>query len=887
MSSFQAFGLVVFMQVTVISFAAVLLMMFSQKSAALRHSIGFVGLILVLCSPLFAKILPAPFWQRWNSPTAAPNPSLVVSTSLQKTPFVEERRLDEPAIKSAVGEPSPAESSAPEDGGIAEGQGNHGPDFTNVFPPARSHGLWAISLSGVLNLAGILWIAGTAVLMARWGCQYWWLRWLLRSLSVNSDSEWNACEAVREEVCRALRLRHLPPIIVSDRIPMAMVLGIWRPRIVLPRELMECGDPSRLRDVLIHECAHVARGDLWINAAQRLVSILWWWHPGVIWLNAQLSQSREEVCDNFVLRHGDAPTYAQTLLELSELCTSRRDYATAIGLFGSRWTLESRIIGLLKPERNTMTTTKRRTVVLIAAMLGAMCLLVGGVRGVDQPPPKSDTKTQPEEAVQRRAVEEKDKDTATPPATTIVEPKAKLKTITGRVIDDKDQPVAGAKLWWVVSHEAPEGVIVKGVSDEQGRFSMSTPDIAPRLPSLTHNALWVLHKGKQLARAWATSLPDENGKPAELLVRLQSETDTSFVVKSPDKKPLAGVVVEPWIFHYDLVPEEARKMIGTTTDAEGRVRMPNMPRKLFFSVRAIHESFGTQEFRLDGNPFPPAERTLELRATGSIEGQLHASNPAWIRGVELWFSTGEGIRRIEGSARAKTNDEGKFTVPKIATGELRFGIVGIQPKDAPALPRIPDRLSISEGITEKLNITLEEPVVVRGTIRTDDTDKPIPGAEITVRYGVGLQGAHAVSDADGHYEARVLSGPVYTHANVYNKEFSTYQQTGSPWEKKIEVPLQATPFDLPPIRLIPTNPQKGKIIDQDGRPVAKVRINGIQGNRRYVFGTTNEMGEFVAQVPRTITLERYEVVLDDDSFPITPTVDKADPLTLRITVPRP
>jgi beta-lactamase regulating signal transducer with metallopeptidase domain len=884
MSSFQAFGLVVIVQVTVISFAAVLLMILSQKSAALRHSTGFVGLILVLCGPILAKILPATFWHGRNSPAAAPTSSLVVSASRQKTPLVEERRFDEPVIESAARAPSPAESSAPQDGRIVENKERHRSVFTNDPPSASSQGWGEISLRGVLNLAGLLWIVGSAVLLARWGWQYSRLRWLLRSLSIASEAEGHTGEAVREEVCRALGLRHLPPFLVSDLIPMAMVLGIWRPRIVLPRELMECGDSTRLRDVLIHECAHVVRGDLWINAAQRVVSSLWWWHPGVIWLNALLSQSREEVCDNFVLRHGDAPTYAQTLLELSELCTSRRDYATAIGLFGSRWTLESRIIGLLKPERNTMTTTKRTTVVLIAALLGTICLLVGGVRGVDQPPSKSEAKERAEAAEPKPAKEEKDKNKVPPPANEVVKSKPKLKTVTGRVIDDKDQPVAGAQLWWVVSWDVP-GVIVKEVSDEQGRFSMSTPDIAPRLPSLTHNALWVLHKGKQLARAWATSLPDENGKPAELLVRLQAETDTSFIVKSPDQKPMAGVRVEPLIFNNDTIPEETRKIIGATTDAEGRARMPSMPRKKFFQVQTISDTYGTQEFRVDGLN-PPAERTLELRVTGGIEGQLFASNPAWIRGVDLWFSTQGEFRTAEGSARAKTNDEGKFTVPKIAAGELRFGIFGMQPKDAPALPRIPDRLSISEGITEKLNITLEEPVVVRGTIRTDDTDKPIPGAEITVRYGIGLQGARAVSDADGRYEARVLSGPVYTHANVYNKEFSTYQQTGSPWEKGIEVPSQATPFDLPPIRLISTLPLKGKIIDQDDRPVAKVRINGVQGNRRYGFGTTNEMGEFVAQIPKTIALDHYEVWLDDDYTRITPTVEKTDPLILRITVPR-
>jgi beta-lactamase regulating signal transducer with metallopeptidase domain len=889
MSSFQAFVLVVLGQVTVISAAAVLLMLLSRDNAARRHSIGFVGLVLVLCSPLMAGILPTPVWQHWHAPANAPNSSLVVSAPLPRTPVAPERRSPETDTKVLVGAAVLTDSRAQQDAEKTTISGSSRDAVEAIDHSASSFGWSRISLDGALNLAGVVWLAGSVVLMSRWLWQSWRLRWLMRSLSVHCESQGSVCEAVKDDVCRALTLRDLPPIIVSDLIPMAMVLGIWRPRIVLPRELVECREATRLRDVLIHECAHIVRGDLWVNLAQRLASTFWWWHPGVIGLNAQLAQSREEVCDNFVLRHGDAPGYAQTLLELSELCTSRRDYATAIGLFGSRWTLESRIIGLLKPERNTMTTTKRRTVVLIAALLGAMCLLVGGVRGVDQPPPKSNAKQQPDGAVQKPAAEEKDKDKVTPPAKAIVEQKVKLRTITGRVVDDKDLPIAGAQLWWVVSH-GTEGVVVKGVSDEQGRFSLSTPDVAPRLSSWVNNTLWVLHKEKQLASAPASSPLERDGKPPELLIRLQAATDTSFVVKSPDQKPVAGVIVEPWLFRthlaFDMIPEEARKIMSSTTDAEGRVRMPNMPRKGFHSVRTSSDSFGTQEFRLDGNPNPPVERTIELRATGSIEGQLRASNPAWIRGVKLWFSTDDGFRTAEGHAEVKTNDEGQFTVLKIAAGRLRVG-VGLQPKDTPALPRFPDQVSLKEGTTGKLTIALEEPVVVRGTIRADDTDKPIPGAEIHVGYGSALQGEFVISDAEGHYEARVLPGPVHTQVVARSEEFSNYEQTGSPWENRIEVPSQAAPFDLPPIRLISTIPLKGKIIDQDGRPVAKARFYGVKGNRRYAFAKTNEMGEFSAQLPKTITLEGYQIWLDDESGPKALTVEKADPLIFRVTLPRP
>src|SRR4029450_1901456 len=92
-----------------------------------------------------------------------------------------------------------------------------------------------------------------------------------------------------------------------------------------------------------------------------------------------------EVCDNFVLKNGDATSYAQTLLELAEQCSLRSGFAPALGLVASRWTLEARIRGLLQPGRETTTQTPGPAAFLIAAILGAMCLVVGGVRAAPQP----------------------------------------------------------------------------------------------------------------------------------------------------------------------------------------------------------------------------------------------------------------------------------------------------------------------------------------------------------------------------------------------------------------------------------------------------------------------------------------------------------------------
>lgn len=407
----------------------------------------------------------------------------------------------------------------------------------------------------------------------------------------------------------------------------------------------------------------------------------------------------------------------------------------------------------------------------------------------------------------------------------------------------------------MIARGAPE-VIAEGVSDEQGRFTIQPPDIAPPSRRVASDTLWVLKPGRQLVTARAGGLYPATDGASDLVIRLEPETDTSFVILSPERQPVPGAQVEPWHFRtyqgFDIIPDPVRAILSVTADGDGRVRMPAMPRAGFHSLRATTDKYGTQEMRLDGERTPAAERTIALRPAGRIEGRLLADDPEWVRGVRLWFATQGEFRPggwpAEGWAEVTTDGEGRFVVPAIAEGRLRIDVLADD--DAPVLPRLPDSAEVVAGETVRLEIAMESSVRVRGVIRTLDTGRPVSGADIAVRYGVGRQGASAASDDQGRYEASVLAGPVYTQVIVIPPAFGDYVQTGAPWDERTEVPAVEAVFDLPPIRLAPTIEVKGRLVDQEGKPVGKARVSGISENRVYGSPTTNDLGEFSMRLPQ-------------------------------------
>ena len=169
-----------------------------------------------------------------------------------------------------------------------------------------------------------------------------------------------------------------------------MVVGIWRPTIVLPESAPATWEQPQWEAVLLHEAAHIARGDHWAALAQRIAVIQFWWCPLVYRLARRLNELRENICDDCAVQgDGDRLAYAELLVESAEHFVGRRAVLVPLGLLDrAHGGLEARVSRLLEKERPTMTKLSLPGKLLGAAVLAAACLLttVGTAFSGGQPP---------------------------------------------------------------------------------------------------------------------------------------------------------------------------------------------------------------------------------------------------------------------------------------------------------------------------------------------------------------------------------------------------------------------------------------------------------------------------------------------------------------------
>jgi bla regulator protein BlaR1 len=96
-----------------------------------------------------------------------------------------------------------------------------------------------------------------------------------------------------------------------------VLVGVWRPRIVLPIDFEKMYTPEQRAFVLAHEEAHKSRFDVLVNAIATVWLCLFWFNPLMYWAIARLRFDQELACDAAVFVGSDTGRrrYADALLK--------------------------------------------------------------------------------------------------------------------------------------------------------------------------------------------------------------------------------------------------------------------------------------------------------------------------------------------------------------------------------------------------------------------------------------------------------------------------------------------------------------------------------------------------------------------------------------------
>jgi len=158
-------------------------------------------------------------------------------------------------------------------------------------------------------------------------------------------------------------------ILLSERVQVPTAVGFRRSAVILPAWMVEEGTAEELKHILLHELAHLRHRDDWTNLIQKLVKALLFFHPGVWWMERELSMHREIACDDSVLAQTASPrTYAECLARVAEKSFLRRQIALAQAAVSRVRQLSVRVGRILDPNRKPATQSWKPAIPAVVAL---------------------------------------------------------------------------------------------------------------------------------------------------------------------------------------------------------------------------------------------------------------------------------------------------------------------------------------------------------------------------------------------------------------------------------------------------------------------------------------------------------------------------------------
>jgi beta-lactamase regulating signal transducer with metallopeptidase domain len=226
------------------------------------------------------------------------------------------------------------------------------------------------TIAKVLPSVWLSGVAGQLLLLA------WAARRMRRSLAGAMLSGDPRLLDLAGECAATMGLTETLRIFETDAVCGPAVIGLWRPRLLLPSGLAAQLSDEELRFVLLHECAHLRRRDLaalWLLTAARLVH---WFNP-LVWFAVRVARTDAELaCDESVLRktHREAPiAYGEALLKLAHLVTWRQPAWPVAGIVEGRRAMRLRLasIGRYAPGKAVRTWMAALIVIGVGLVFGA------------------------------------------------------------------------------------------------------------------------------------------------------------------------------------------------------------------------------------------------------------------------------------------------------------------------------------------------------------------------------------------------------------------------------------------------------------------------------------------------------------------------------------
>jgi len=149
----------------------------------------------------------------------------------------------------------------------------------------------------------------------------------LALLKISKNMEYKVPKSMAsflKDKSKQLNLRFKPIISISKEVIIPATFGFFRPVVLLPSSIFIKLPQEQIEAIILHELCHIKRADFIHNILQLLVETLFFYHPLIKWMSRDIRKTREQCCDELVLKSDIKPiVYAKALTNIASIITKK------------------------------------------------------------------------------------------------------------------------------------------------------------------------------------------------------------------------------------------------------------------------------------------------------------------------------------------------------------------------------------------------------------------------------------------------------------------------------------------------------------------------------------------------------------------------------------
>ena len=189
-------------------------------------------------------------------------------------------------------------------------------------------------------------------------------RIIVRKLCKGGEQVPDWLQKMCEKIAAEMKIGTKITLIVSKHVDSPCLLGMFRPRILIPKILFQANDENcriLMQHVFMHELTHLKQGDIRLSWYWTVVLALHWFNPILWWVGKMISFDCEAACDAKVLARisvHNRDDYGRSLLEiLNRLKNSTIATPSVSTIVEKTSNLERRLIMITKFRKPTVAQT--------------------------------------------------------------------------------------------------------------------------------------------------------------------------------------------------------------------------------------------------------------------------------------------------------------------------------------------------------------------------------------------------------------------------------------------------------------------------------------------------------------------------------------------------